>query len=166
MVAVTDRSWMPAVLGDGGDAGGQAADQADQHDLDRRGAIVLGGEALGVIGVELIGGPVLLLGAEAGEAGDGGAAVGAVAPGAAGPPGELGGFGRGGQRLARAEQGLDVHAVVDGTVGDGHRCLLDFDGIGWPVIPGARPGPGTTGSETRPRRTRPSPCAQASSAKS
>ena len=69
-------------------------------------------------------GPVLLLGAEAGEAGHGRLAVGAVAPGAAGPPGELRRFRCGRQRAAGIEQGLDVHAVVDGTVGDGHLCLL------------------------------------------
>jgi hypothetical protein len=59
------------VLGDRGDACGQAPDQADQHELHRRGAVVLGCEALGVVDVELVGGAVLLLAAEAGEAGHG-----------------------------------------------------------------------------------------------
>ena len=40
------------MLGDGGDAGGEAAGEADEHDLDGGGAVVLGGEALGVVGVE------------------------------------------------------------------------------------------------------------------
>ena len=35
-----------AVLGDGGDAGGQAAGEADEHDFDRRRPVVLGGEDL------------------------------------------------------------------------------------------------------------------------
>ena len=51
------------MLGDRGDAGGQAPDEADQHELHRRGAVVRGGEAFGVVDVELIRGAVLLLGA-------------------------------------------------------------------------------------------------------
>jgi len=100
------------------------SDEADEDELHRGGAVVLGREALGVIDVELIRGAVLLLAAETGEAGHGRLAVGAVAPGAAGPPGELRRFRCGRQRVAGIEQGLDVHAVVDGMVGDGHRCLL------------------------------------------
>ena len=50
-----DRPELDApVLGDRGDAGGQAPDEADQHDLRRRGAVVLGREALRVIDVELV----------------------------------------------------------------------------------------------------------------
>ena len=40
------------MLGDRGDAGGQAAREPHQHVFDRRGALVLGGEDLRVIGVE------------------------------------------------------------------------------------------------------------------
>jgi hypothetical protein len=51
-----DRPDLDApMLGDRRDAGGQAADQADQHDLHRRGALVLRGEAFGVIDVVLVG---------------------------------------------------------------------------------------------------------------
>src|SRR5271166_3426135 len=71
-----DRPELDApVLGDRGDARGQAADEADQHDLRRRGALVLGREALRVIDVELVLGAVPLLGAEAGKAGHSGVAV-------------------------------------------------------------------------------------------
>ena len=56
-----DRAQLDlAVLCDRGDAGGQATDQADEHELDRRGAMVFGGEALGVVGVELECGAVVL----------------------------------------------------------------------------------------------------------
>ena len=82
------------MLGDRGDAGGQAAGQADEDVLDRGGAEVLGGEALGVVGVELIGRAMLLLAPRPVKPVDGGVAVRAVAPGAAGPPRELGGLGR------------------------------------------------------------------------
>ena len=40
------------VLGDGGDAGGEAAGQGDEHVLDGCRPVVLGGEDLRVIGVE------------------------------------------------------------------------------------------------------------------
>src|SRR5580700_1167347 len=120
-----DRPELDAAeLSDRGDPSGQAAGQADQHDLHRGGAVVLGGEALGVVDVVLVGGAVLLLGAQAGEPVHGGVAVGALSPGAGGPPGELGRFRRGRERFACPEQGLDVHAVFDGVVGDGHRYLL------------------------------------------
>src|SRR5260370_37481202 len=126
----SDRPELDATeLGDRGNAGGQAPGQANQHDLHRGGAVVLGGEALGVVDVVLVGGAVLLLGAQAGEAVHGGVAVGAGAPGAGGPPGELGRLRRRGQPLARSEQGGDVHAVVDGVVGDGHRYLPWLRGV-------------------------------------
>ena len=110
----------PAVLGHGGHAGGEAPHEADEHELDGRGAVVLGREALGVVDVEAEGAAVLLLGAEPAEALDGAVAVGAPLPGATRPPLELGGIGRTGQGVAGIEQGLDVHAVVDGAVGHGH----------------------------------------------
>ena len=48
-----DRSELDlAVLSHGGDAGGEAAGQSDEHVLDRRGAEVLRGEALRVIDFE------------------------------------------------------------------------------------------------------------------
>ena len=71
----------------------------------------------GMVGVEGELALVLLLGAEAVEAFDGGAAVRAVHPLARRAPLELGGLGCLGQRFARAEQCLDVDAVVDGLVG-------------------------------------------------
>ena len=69
-----------AVLGDGGDAGGEAAGQTDQDQLDRRGAVVLRREQLGVVPVEEELGAVALLRTEAEEALDVAAAVGAVVP--------------------------------------------------------------------------------------
>ena len=78
-----------AVLGDRGDAGGQAAGQADEHVLDRRRAVVLGGEDLGMVDVERVPGAVALLLAEAEEALDVGVAVRAVLPLARGSPLEL-----------------------------------------------------------------------------
>src|SRR5580700_9437204 len=57
-----DRPELDAAeLGDGGDAGGEAAGEADQHVFDWRGAVVFGREALGVIDVELVRAAVLLL---------------------------------------------------------------------------------------------------------
>ncbi|GEM_PF-5535151 len=106
-----------------------------------------------------------LLGAQAGEAVHGGAAVRAVAPGAAGPPGELGGVRRGRQRLARREQRGDVDAVVDGRSAMAIGVSLVSGGIG-PAHRGWRRRRRTTGRETRPRRTRPSPCAQDSAPRS
>ena len=73
------------LLGDGGDTGGEAAGQRDEHVLDRRGAVVLGGEALGMVGVERERRAVLMVLAEAGEPVDGRAAVRAVHPRAAWP---------------------------------------------------------------------------------
>src|ERR1700685_960073 len=42
------------------------------------------------------------------------------------------------QRAAGIEQGLDVHAVVDGSVGDGHWCLLGFGSIAAVAAPQSR----------------------------
>ena len=56
-----------AVLRDGRDAGGEAAGEADEHELDRRGAVVLGREDLRVVGVVLELRLVRLLLAEAEE---------------------------------------------------------------------------------------------------
>ena len=106
------------MLGDSGNAGRQTAGQADKHVLHRCGAVVLGRENLGMVGIERERGPVLLLLAEAEIALDGGVAVGAVLPLADRPPLELGALGRLGQRFARAEQCGNVDAVVD----LGFRC--------------------------------------------
>ena len=57
-----------AILRDGGDAGRQAAREADEHVLDRRRAEILGGEDLRMIGLERELGLVLLLLAEPVEA--------------------------------------------------------------------------------------------------
>src|SRR6202035_1129203 len=99
MAAVTERSWMPRCWA-------TEATPAVRHPTRPTRT-----NSTGVVDVELIGGAVPLLAAEAGEPGHGGLAVRAGAPGAAGPPGELGGFWRGGQRVAGVEQGLHVHAV-------------------------------------------------------
>ena len=83
-----------AVLGDRGDAGGQAARQPDQHIFDRRRALVLGREDLGMVGIEREGRLAVLLLAQTVEALDGRMAVGAVLPFAGRAPLELRGLGR------------------------------------------------------------------------
>src|ERR1700733_4168058 len=103
-------------LSDSRYAGGQAACESGQHDLHRRGRVVLGGEHLGVVGVEgelLL---VLLLGAQAIEALDGGAAVRTVDPLDRRAPLELRRFRRVLQRRLCAEQSFDVDPIVDGLV--------------------------------------------------
>ena len=85
-VAVTLLQLDLAVLGDRGDAGGQAAGQTDEHVLDRGGAVVLGSEDLGVIDVERVLGAVVLLLAEPEEVLDTRRAVRAVQPLARGTP--------------------------------------------------------------------------------
>ena len=69
-----------AVLGDGRNAGGEAACEAGQHDLDRRRRLVLGGEDLGMVGVDGELFLVRLLGAQPEEVLDGRAAVRSVDP--------------------------------------------------------------------------------------
>ena len=96
------------------DTGREARRQRGERDLGRGGAVVLGGEDLGVVGVDRVRLAVHVLSAEAGEVGDLGAAVGPSHPLAAGPPLEEGGLGGVRERLAGAAERLDVHAVVDG----------------------------------------------------
>ena len=88
------------MLGHRRDAGGQAARQADQDIFDGRRALVLRGEDLGMVGIELEGLLAALLLAQAEEALDRRVAVGAVLPFAGGAPFEFGGFRRLGQRIA------------------------------------------------------------------
>ena len=107
-VADTRRSLDLPVLRDGGHTCCQAAGEPDEHVLDRGGAVVLGGEDLGVVGVEGEAGPIALLLAESEEALDLRPAVGPVLPLAGCPPPEGGGLGRLGERIAGAEQGFDV----------------------------------------------------------
>ena len=117
---------MLPVLGDRGDAGGQAARQPDQHVLDGRRALVLGGEDLGMIGIEREGALVVLFLAEAVKAFDRRVAVRAVLPFAGGAPFELRGLWRLGQRIASSDQRLDVHAIIDSggsAIGLGHATL-------------------------------------------
>ena len=89
-----------AILRDRGDAGRQAAREADQDIFDRCGAQILGREALGVIGIERkrLLAPLLL--AQAEEALHGRMAMGAVLPLTGGTPLELGGGGCVGQCFA------------------------------------------------------------------
>ena len=94
------------MLGNRGDTAGQAAGEAHEHIFDGRRALVLGGEDLGVVGIEGEFGLVGLLRAEAEEALDRRLAVGAVDPLAGRPPRKLGGLRRLGERLAGAEQYL------------------------------------------------------------
>ena len=100
---------MPA--SDGRNAGRETARQPDQDVFDRRRALVLGSEDGRVIGVVLELGVVRLLGAQAEELLDAGTAVGAANPAAGGAPLELGGSRGVGERLASAQQGLDIDAV-------------------------------------------------------
>ena len=94
--------------------------------------MILGCEALGVIDVVAECFDVGLLSAEPAEPLHGRVAVRAVAPGRAGPPLELGELGLGAQRVAGVEECLQVDSVVDGRLGDGHRCLLESVWW-WPV---------------------------------
>src|SRR5262245_38184317 len=55
----------PAMLGNRGYAGGEAASQGDEHELNRRRALILRGEDLRVVGLEAERCLVLLLAAEA-----------------------------------------------------------------------------------------------------
>ena len=114
-----DRAQLdPAVLRDRRDAGGQAARQAHEEVLDRRDPVVLGGEDLGVIGVEHGLGLVALLLAEAEVVLDRRLAVHAVLPRGRRPPRELRRLRAPREGFARVEQRLDVDSVVDGR---GHR---------------------------------------------
>ena len=118
-----DRAELDAaVLRDGRHARCQAARQADNEVLDRRDAVVLRREHLGVVGFEhrlrLVG----LLLPEAEEALHLDLAVHAVLPPGGRAPGELGGLGRALQHFARVEQRLHVD-----TVGNrGHLAYSPF----------------------------------------
>ena len=92
------------MLGDRRDARGQAARQPDQHVFDRRGALVLGGKHLRMVGIECEGRLAVLLLAQAIEALDGRMAVGAVLPFAGGAPLELRGLRGLGERFAGADK--------------------------------------------------------------
>src|SRR5262249_31952232 len=81
-----------AVLRHGRHTRGEAAGETDQHQFDRRRAVVLGGKDLGVIGLEGELGFVLLLVPEPMEALDGRCGVGPAQPLAGRAPGELRGL--------------------------------------------------------------------------
>jgi hypothetical protein len=90
---------------------------------------VLGGEDLGMVGVELELGAVLLLLTETEESLDAGLAMSAVHPFAARAPVELGGLGGLGECVARTEQRVDIYAVLHffpcrAFLCRGHHCLL------------------------------------------
>ena len=111
-----DRAQLDAaILRDRGDAGRQAAREADEHVLDRRDAVILRREDLRMIGLERGLGLVLLLLAEPEEALDVRLAVRAVLPLAGRPPRELRRLRRALQRFARVQQCLDVDSVVDAS---------------------------------------------------
>src|SRR5581483_5502916 len=117
-------------LGDGGHPGREAAGEADEDDLRRGRAVVLGGEAEWVVDVVVEGRLVNLLLAQSPEPFHRGAAVGAVDPGARGAPLELSGLGTVGQRLPGVEQRLEVDPVVDGGGDERHRLSFRV-GAGW-----------------------------------
>src|SRR5438046_4858198 len=107
-----DRAQLDAtVLLDGGNPPRQAARQADEEVLDRRDAVVLGREDLGMVGFERPLFLVVVLLAEAEEALHLDLAVHAVLPLGGRAPGELGGLGRALQHLPRVEQRLHVDSV-------------------------------------------------------
>src|SRR3984957_18359917 len=111
-----DRAELDAaVLRDGRDTPGQAAGQADQEILDRRDALVLRREDLGVVGFERPLFLVVLLLAEAEVALDLHRAVHAALPLGRRAPGELSGLRRALQHFARVEQRLHVDTVSDGS---------------------------------------------------
>src|SRR5262249_17280597 len=102
-----------AVLRNGRHTRREAAGETDQHQFDRRRAVVLGSEDLRMIGLERELGLVLLLVPEPMEALDGRCGVGAVQPLAGRAPAELGGLGRVRQCFPCGQQRVDVDAVVD-----------------------------------------------------
>src|SRR5690606_31852850 len=104
-------------------AGRQARGERDEHVLDRRRAVVVGGKKLGVVGVVVKDLVARLLGAEAVKPLHGRAAVRAVDPVAGRAPLEAGGVGRLRELRARGKQGFDVDAVVDLDRGDLHVAV-------------------------------------------
>ena len=109
-----DRAQLDAtVLRDRCNTPRQAARQADEEVLDRRDAVILRREDLGVVGFEhpLI--VVALLLPEAEKAPDLHRAVDAALPLGGRAPGELSGLRRSLQRVARLEQCLHVDSVGD-----------------------------------------------------
>ena len=125
-VAVTERSWMPRVCATAPTPAVRQPARPDEHQLDRRRALVLRGEDLGMVGVErefrLV---AMLLAPRPKKPFDGGTAVRAVHPFAARAPLESRGLRGLGQRLAGAEQRRDVDAVVHLLVYDRrHRRVL------------------------------------------
>src|ERR1017187_7307142 len=111
-----DRAQLDAtVLRHGRNTPRQAARQADEEILDRRDAVVLGRENLGVVGLERPLFLVVLLLPEAEEALDLDRAVDAALPLGGRAPGELSGLRRALEHLARVEQRLNVHTVGNGS---------------------------------------------------
>ena len=117
-----DRTKLGAAMrGDRRNAGGEARRQCCEDDLGRRGAVVLRGEHLWMIGIDRVGDPVHVVLAEAEEVGDRGAAVRAGHPLIAGTPGELCCPRCVRERLSSATKCLDVDAIVNGgRFGIGH----------------------------------------------
>ena len=161
----TERSWMPRFSATDATPARQAARQADEEVLDRRDAVVLRREDLGVVGFER---PLLLVAlllAEAEEALDLDRAVHAVLPLGGRPPGELGGLRRTLQHFARIEQCLHVDSVVD----CGHVAipplLISPDSL-WRWLTIHRPGQVTIAPwRSQPRRSRPARLAAERSAR-
>src|SRR5262245_1822927 len=102
-----------SALRDSGDAAGETAREPGEHQFDRRRRKIVGGELLGMIGLDGEGLVAALLGAEAEEAVDLRAAVRAVDPVARRAPLELRGLRRLLQRFAGAEKCVDINAIVD-----------------------------------------------------
>ena len=98
IVAETLRSWISRFCATAATPAVRQLARATSTYSTGRGAVVLGGEDLGVIGVERVPGAVALFLAETEEALDGRAAVGAVLPLTGRPPLELCRLGRIGQR--------------------------------------------------------------------
>src|SRR5262249_13667102 len=112
--ACFDRTKLySAMLGDGGNAGCETAGKPDQHEFNRRCAIVLTGKDRRVIGIEFEFRLMGLFFAEPEKFLHGGMAVRAVDPFTGCTPFELGGLRRGRQRLPGAEQCFYIDTVVD-----------------------------------------------------
>lgn len=129
-----------AALRDRGNTRGQAARKAGENQLDRRRRVIFGRKHLRVIGLNLEGLVAGLLATQSEEIGDDCAGVRSVHPFAGGSPLELRGLRRLFQRLACAQQRVDVDAVVDCGGGrialrHAHAALLWFE----PVSLGQRP---------------------------
>ena len=130
-VASTERNWMPRFCAtDATPAVRQPARPTRRYSIGVM-ALSVGGEDLGVVGVEHRFGLVLCSCAETEEVLDLRRAVDAVLPLRGCPPGELRGLRRALQHLARVEQCLDVDSVLGRLV----MSIVMFRSLDFPDSP-------------------------------